>query len=63
MSRWLPSLFKQDVRERNNAGMLHSLNAKAKSRGEIFQGVDAKKRETNRRRNKAARKARRAARR
>lgn len=60
--RWLPPLFDQDTRERNNAGMLTALNAKAKQRGEIFQGGDAKKKATNRRRNKAARKARRAAR-
>ena len=59
MARWLPSLFKQDVRERNNAGMLTALNAKAKSRGEIFQGADARKKAANRRRNKAARAARR----
>lgn len=58
--RFLPPLFDSKEYKSNNIGMLNALNGKARTRGEIFQGADAKKRETNRRRNKAARKARRA---
>jgi hypothetical protein len=64
-TNWMPSLFKDDreIVERNKGEMAKSMTAKARTRGEVFQGGDAAKRERNRRRNKAARKARRVSRR
>lgn len=56
---WLPSLFEETTEQRNKREMLLSLNGKARSRGEIFQGGDAAKVARTRRKNKAARKARR----
>lgn len=61
-SNWLPDLFDKNVEENNRVGMLAALN-NTTPRNNIFQGADAAKRATNRRRNKAARKARRAGRR
>lgn len=64
-TNWMPSLFKDDrtVEERNKGEMVKTMTARARTRGEIFQGGNAAKREVNRRKNKAARKARRANRR
>lgn len=61
-SNWLPSLFDKDVEENNRVGMLAALN-NTTPRNNIFQGADGRKRATNRRKNKAARSARRANRR
>lgn len=63
-TNWLPPLFadERSVEDRNKGEMAKSMTAKARTRGEVFQGGDAAKRAANRRRNKAARKARRASR-